>query len=164
MANSKVHRIPDARIQPHNSESEQCVLGCVLIDQNSAIHIMANLNPDDFYMESHRIIYDCMSNVYNNKMPVDFVTVTAELERRNMTESVGGIEYLTTLANIVPSASNYKHYLDIVKRNSVLRQIIDAGNEVVNYAYEGHEKDDAISYAEQKIFRSEEHTSELQSP
>ena len=72
---TKLKNIPDARTQPHNLESEQCILGCALIDQNATISIMANLNPDDFYMEAHRIIFDSMLSAYNNKMPVDFVTV-----------------------------------------------------------------------------------------
>lgn len=148
----KVNKIPDARIQPHNLESEQCVLGCVLIDQDAAINIMSTLKSSDFYMDAHSIIFEDMYKVYANNMPVDLVTLMAELERNNNLDSVGGIEYLTTLANIVPSASNYNHYVEIVKRNSVLRQIIAAGNDIINYAYEGHEKDEAISYAEQNIF------------
>jgi len=149
---AKVRKIADARIQPHNLESEQCVLGCVLIDQDATISIMGELKANDFYMETHKIIFDNMMAVYNSNSPIDLVTLMAELEKNNMTDSVGGIDYLTTLANIVPSASNFKHYVDIVKRNSVLRQIIAAGNEIVNYAYEGHEKDEAISFAEQNIF------------
>ncbi len=149
---TKTKKVADARIQPHNLESEQCVLGCVLIDQDATISIMAELKASDFYMEAHRIIYDNMEAVYNSNTPIDLVTLLSELERNNMADSVGGIDYLTTLANIVPSASNYKHYVDIVKRNSVLRQIIAASNDIVNYAYEGHEKDEAIAFAEQNIF------------
>ncbi len=146
-------KVADARIQPHNLESEQCVLGCVLIDQNATISIMAELKESDFYMEAHRIIYENMYAIYNRNMPIDLVTMMAELEKNNMTDSVGGIEYLTTLANIVPSASNYKHYVDIVKKNSVLRQIISASNEIVNYAYSGVEKEEALDFAEQNIFK-----------
>ncbi len=149
---AKVKKIADARTQPHSLESEQCVLGCVLIDQDASISIMSELTANDFYMETHRIIFESMSKVYNNNMPIDLVTVMAELERTNMTDSIGGIEYLTTLANIVPSASNFKHYVGLVKRDSVLRQIISASNEIINYSYEKPEKDEAISFAEQNIF------------
>ncbi len=150
VANNK--RIPDARIQPHNIESEQCVLGCVMMDQDAAISILADLKASDFYTEPHRIIFEHMQAIYNNNMPVDFVTLVSELDKKNMLDSVGGISYLTDLTDIIPSASNYRHYMEIVKSNSVLRQIISASNDIINYAYEGHEKSEAISYAEQNIF------------
>jgi len=149
---AKVKQIADVRTQPHNLESEQCVLGCVIMDQDASISIMSELNPNDFYMEAHRIIFEAMSRVYNSNTPIDLVTIMNELERTNMSDSVGGIDYLMTLANIVPSTSNFRYYVDLVKRDSVLRQIIAASNEIINYSYEGHEKDEAISFAEQNIF------------
>lgn len=141
------------RVLPHSIESEQSVLGCVLIDEDATITILSDLKSSDFYVEAHKIIFDAMSNIYKKQAPVDFVTLTDELERMNMLESVGGIEYITTLTNIVPSASNFEHYIDIIKRNSVLRQLISASNDIIKYSFESPEKDDAIMFAESNIFK-----------
>lgn len=140
------------RVLPHSIESEQSVLGCVLIDEDATITILSDLKADDFYVEAHRIIFEAMHKIYSSQAPVDFVTLTDELERMNMLESVGGIDYITTLTNIVPSASNFEHYIDIIKRNSVLRQLISASNDIIKYSFESPEKDDAIAYAEKNIF------------
>ncbi len=140
------------RVSPHSIESEQSVLGCVLIDEDATISIINDLKANDFYVEAHRIIFEAMQKVFSNNSPVDFVTLTDELERQNMLESVGGIEYISTLTNIVPSASNYSHYIEIVKRHSVLRDLITASNEIINYSYDGPEKEDAIAFAEKNIF------------
>ena len=140
------------KMMPHSIEAEQSVLGCVLIDTDACINIIGDLHDDDFYVEAHKIIFSSMYNVYRNNSPVDFVTLTDELEKNNMLESVGGIEYITTLTNIVPSAANYRHYSDIVKRNSILRKLIKASNEITNYCYEGAEIKEALTFAEKSIF------------
>lgn len=140
------------RILPHSIEAEQSVLGCVLIDQDASMNIVGELKGDDFYVEAHRIIFDAMYTVYANNAPIDFVTLTDELEKTNMLESVGGAEYIATLTNIVPSSSNYKHYLDIVKRNSVLRKLISASNTIINNCFEAQNMQDAITFAEKSIF------------
>ena len=67
------------RVLPHSIESEQSVLGCVLIDENATISILADLKPEDFYVEAHRIIFEAMRKIYSNNAPVDFVTLTDEL-------------------------------------------------------------------------------------
>ena len=140
------------RVLPHSIEAEQSVLGCVLIDQDASMNILSELKPDDFYVEAHRIVFEAMYNVYSHNSPVDFVTLTDELEKNNMLESVGGAEYIATLTNIVPSSSNYKHYSDIVKRNGVLRRLINASNNIINNCFEAQSMQDAISFAEKSIF------------
>ena len=140
------------RILPHSIEAEQSVLGCVLIDQDASMNILSELKGDDFYVEAHRIVFDAMYNVYSSNSPVDFVTLSDELEKTNMLESVGGAEYIATLTNIVPSSSNYKHYVDIVKRNSVLRRLISASNNIINNCFEAQTMQEALTYAEKNIF------------
>lgn len=141
------------RILPHSIESEQSVLGCVLIDEDATVNIIAELKPEDFYVEAHRIIFESMRKIYESNTPVDFVTLTDQLERINMLDSVGGIDYITTLTNIVPSSSNYESYVEIIKRNSVLRSLIAASNDIIKYSFENPEKEDAINYAESNIFQ-----------
>ena len=148
MKNSKI----EGRMMPHSIEGEQSVLGCVLIDTDAGFNILSVLKDNDFYVEAHKIIFNAMYDIYKSNAPVDLITLSDELEKKDLLESVGGLEYITTLTNIVPSASNYRHYMEIVKRDSVLRKLISAGNDIVNHAYAGGEKDEAIAFAE-KILR-----------
>ena len=141
-----------ARMMPHSIQGEQSVLSCIIIDKTASIEILTDLKDDDFYVEAHKIIFDCMFSIYRSNMPVDFVTLTDELERRNLLDSVGGIDYLTTLTNFVPSASNFSYYVEIVRRDSILRKLITASNKIAEFVYESPTKDEAISFAEKNIF------------
>lgn len=145
-------KLNDARVLPHSIEAEQCVLGCAFIDQDAGYNIMATLKESDFYSETHKIIFNSMYKVFSANIPIDFVTVTENLEKNGLLDSVGGVDYLTSLTNIIPSASNYVHYMNIVKNDSVLRQLIGAGQDIINKAYEDVDREDALSYAEQNIF------------
>lgn len=140
-----------ARTIPHNIEAEQSVLGCNLLDDNISLQIMEKLKPEDFYTEAHKTIFEAMQSVYKQNKPIDYVTLTDELERSGLLESVGGLDYLTTLTNIVPSATNFKHYCDIVKRDSVLRKIIRSSQEIIDKAYNSQEED-VLGFAEKSIF------------
>ena len=116
------------KVLPNNLESEQAVLGCVLIDQDAQVDLLTTLDADDFYSEAHRKIFKAMQNIFAKNIPVDFVTLTSELEVEKELEKVGGIDYITFLTNVVPSAANYKHYYDIVYSNSLLRRLIKGGH------------------------------------
>lgn len=139
------------RTIPHNIEAEQSVLGCCLLDDNAVLAIMEALVPDDFYTESHKTIFECMQNIYKVNKPIDYVTLTDELERRDLLEKIGGIEYITTLTNIVPSAANAKHYVKIVKRDSTLRKLIKASQNVIDKAY-SNEDENVLEFAEKSVF------------
>lgn len=141
-----------ARTMPHNIEAEQAVLGCNLIDVDVAINVMTKLRTSDFYSEAHKTIFEAMQNVYISNNPIDFVTLTDELERMGSMESVGGIDYITTLTNIVPSAANYMHYVDIVKRDSILRELIKASQNIIDKCYENEDKTEVLGFAEKCIF------------
>lgn len=140
-----------ARTIPHNIEAEQSVLGCNLLDENVALQIMEKLNVEDFYTEAHKTIFSAMKKIYDLSKPIDYITLTDELEREGLLESVGGIDYITTLTNVLPSATNYKHYCDIVKRDSLLRKIIRSSQDIIERAYE-EQDDDLLGYAEKAIF------------
>lgn len=145
-------KVKDGRILPHSIEAEQSVLGCALIDQDASYSIMSTLKESDFYSETHRLIFASMFKLFSTNVTIDFVTVAENLEKNGFLDSVGGIEYLTTLTSIMPSASNYTHYVDIVKNNSVLRQLISAGQDIINKSYEDISREDALTFAEQNIF------------
>ncbi len=141
------------RMLPHHIESEQSVLGCILLDQDACLDLINTLHSDDFYVEAHRIIFDAMYTVFNSNAPVDFVTITDQLEKTNNLESVGGAEYISTLTNIIPSTSNFKHYAEIVKRNSVLRKLIEASNSIISNCFEGESTmQEVLGFAEKSIF------------
>lgn len=136
---------------PNNIEAEQSVLGCNLLDDNVAIQIMSMLKAEDFYTEAHKTIFEAMSTIHAASKPIDYVTLTDELERMGVLESVGGIDYITTLTNVVPSSANFKHYADIVKRTSLMRKLIRSSQEIIEKAYEGQEEN-ILGFAEKTIF------------
>ncbi|MBR1984111.1 MAG: replicative DNA helicase [Clostridia bacterium] len=140
-----------ARVIPHNIEAEQSVLGCNLIDDNVVLQVMNLLKVEDFYTEAHKTIFEAMVDIYNSNKPIDYVTLTDELDRKGVLEAVGGIDYITTLTNIVPSAANYKHYAEIVKRDSTLRRVIHASQEIIDLAYR-NEDENILGFAEKSIF------------
>lgn len=141
------------KILPHNIEAEQSVLGCVLIDENAPAGILSSLKPKDFYIESHSIIFEAMFALYTQANPVaiDLVTLSDYLDKHNLLESVGDIEYLTKLTDILPSAFNYEYYVQIVKRDSLMRQLINAGQEIISSAYEANTIE-PLARAEKLIF------------
>lgn len=146
-------KVKDPRVLPHSIEAEQCVLGCAFIDQDAGFGVMSSLKESDFYSETHKIIFDAMFKLFSSNVPIDFVTVTENLEKNGNLDSVGGVDYLTTLTNVVPSASNFQHYIDIVKNDSVLRQLISAGQDIINKSFEDIDREDALSFAEENIFK-----------
>lgn len=151
------------KMMPHSTEAEQSVLGACLIDDEAANSIMNALVKDDFYLESHQEIFDVMQSLFARNKPIDYVTVTDELDNNNLLQSIGGLEYITNLTNVLPSAANHKVYVEIVKRDSVLRKIISASQRIIEKAYDSNDKDEAIDFAEQAVFEigKEEETSSL---
>lgn len=142
----------DYKIQPHNLEAEQAVLGCILIDNQAQIDVLALMHESDFYSEAHAQIFKAMNKVYQKSIPVDFVTLTDQLEKDGLLEKVGGIDYIMTLTNTVPSAANFAHYCDIVKSDSIRRKLIRSGQEIIEDAFENEDKDKSLQFAEQVIF------------
>ncbi len=140
------------RITPHNVEAEQAVLGACLIDDEAATVIMNTLKREDFYLEAHQDIFGAMFVIFSKNQPIDYITLTDELESENILSAVGGLEYITNLTNVIPSAANYKYYVSIVKRDSVLRKIISASQDIIEKTYDATDKDSAVDYAEQAIF------------
>ncbi|RDY25507.1 replicative DNA helicase [Romboutsia weinsteinii] len=150
------------RIPPHSVESEQSILGSILLDKDAIITVTENIRPDDFYKEAHKIIYECMIRLSNKGEPIDLITLTEELKKQGHLDDVGGISYITSLSTIVPTTSNVKYYADIVKEKSVLRKLIKASNDIINLGYDGATKiEDVLDQAEKRIFDiSQEKTSD----
>ena len=139
-------------VMPHNIEAEQSVLAACIMDNDIANSIMGEITEDDFYSNIHKTIFKAMNMLMNKNIVIDIVTLTDELEIEGVFRDVGGIEYITGLTNILPSAINYKTYLDIVKRDSTFRKIIKACRDIIENTYAEDDKEKAVEYAEQTIF------------
>ena len=142
----------NARTMPHNFEAEQSLLGCMFIDNEIASDVLNMLGENDFYIESHQRIINAVKAVYQERRPIDIVTVADKLDGNGELASVDGILYLTELAQITPSAANYKSYLEIVKRDSTNRKLIRAAKEIIEHAQKSDDEADSIQFAESKLY------------
>ncbi|NDK08058.1 replicative DNA helicase [Candidatus Gracilibacteria bacterium] len=124
------------KIPPHSAEAEKSVLGSLLIDKDGFIVIGDLLKSEDFYDDSHAIIYNAMFDLYKSHKPIDMITVKEKLDDKNLLDKVGGIIYLTELIDIVPTSANIFEYAQIVKNKSVLRRLIKGGNDIISYGYD----------------------------
>jgi len=141
------------RLPPQNIEAEQSVLGSLLIDPDAVVTVSPFLRPEDFYRETHQMIYTAIRDLNERHIAADFVTVVDELERRNQLEAVGGASYLSSLINAVPTTVHVEHYAHIVERQSTMRRLISAAGQIAAMAYEDQgEADEVIDKAEQLLF------------
>ena len=141
------------RLPPHNVEAEQSVLGSLLIDRDAIIRVAAFLRPEDFYAGANGSIYRAILDLYNRREPTDFVTLSDELQRRGQYDQAGGLSYLSSLLNAVPTAVHVEYYARIVERAATLRRLIDAGTEIVDIGFrEGIDTEDALDAAERAVF------------
>ncbi|MBS4022058.1 MAG: replicative DNA helicase [Dethiobacter sp.] len=141
------------RIPPQNLEAEQSVLGSMLIDKDGIIAAAEHLRPTDFYRDGHQKIYQSMMALTDKGEPVDLVTLVEDLRSRGSLEAIGGLAYLTTLANLVPTAANVSHYARIVREKAVLRSLINASARIAAKAFSPTDNvDEVIDEAEQIIF------------
>ncbi|WKA47432.1 replicative DNA helicase [Geobacillus zalihae] len=140
------------RIPPQSIEAEQAVLGAVFLDPTALTLASERLIPEDFYRAAHQKIFHAMLRVADKGEPVDLVTVTAELAALEQLEEVGGVSYLSELADFVPTAANVEYYARIVEEKSLLRRLIRTATSI---AQDGYTREDEIDVlldeAERKI-------------
>jgi len=142
------------RVPPQNIEAEQSVIGAMLIDKNAVGIVTEKLMPEDFYREAHRVIFSAMLTLHSKNEPIDMITVVDELKKMNKLDDVGGIAYVTLLANVVPTAANAKYHARIVEEKSLLRQLVEGGTAIASMGYEGTEDvRDIMDRAEKTILR-----------
>lgn len=140
------------RVQPQSIEAEQAVLGAILIDGEALLTVMERLTPEDFYRAAHQRIYEAMLRLNDENEPIDLITLTTDLQNHKLLEEVGGVGYLTELANAVPTASNVGYYAEILEEKAMLRRLIRAATQIVSSGYASAEDvNQLISDAEQKI-------------
>lgn len=142
----------EARIPPHNLEAERAVLGALLTGSDVYDSISTIVNRDDFYRDGHRVIYEALQNIIHANRRADFVLLTEELTRMNKLEAVGGIAYITSLANDSSASYNVEEHARIISEKAQLRRLIDAGNKIVGMSYAGEEEAQSIiNEAEQMV-------------
>ncbi|MCX5909533.1 MAG: replicative DNA helicase [Deltaproteobacteria bacterium] len=141
------------RVPPQNLEAEVSVLGGILLENDSLNRVLEILGDGDFYREAHRKIFSAILNLFERSEPVDLITLSEELKKRDQLEAVGGIEYLNSLVNSMPTAANIAYYAKIVKEKSVIRKLINRATEIITqgYGYLGN-VDDLLDQAEHSIF------------
>ena len=147
-------QIAQLRIPPHSIEGESSVLGGLLLDNGAWDRVGDLLVDGDFYRYEHRLIYSAISALINATKPADVITVYENLQAQGKADEVGGLVYLNSLAQYVPSAANIRRYAEIVRERSILRKLVSASDEISTSAFNtgGQEVAKILDIAEQKIF------------
>ena len=142
----------DIKTPPHNDEAEQSVLGAVLIDKDSIGLVSEILSPKDFYNDINGIIYDAMLGLYEERKPIDVITLTQKLKKSKNGDKVNSA-YVSELVNSVPTAANIEHYADLIKETSTKRSLISVGTQIAERSFkEESEIGDLLDKAESSIF------------
>jgi len=142
------------RLPPQSIESEQAVLGSIMLRKDAMHEVEAMIRPESFYVEKHKMIFQAMLDLSNKNEPIDMLSLSTKLSEKKLLDNVGGSQYLAEIVNVVPSSTNVKHYADIVQKKYVLRSLIDAADYVSELAFEEGDDhmDDILDMAEKKIF------------
>ena len=142
-----------SKVQPNDTIAEQAVLGSMLTDTDAVIAAAEILKPDDFYREDHREIFDAMMEIYGLGNHIDSITLNQQLKLRGTIEKVGGMQYIATLIDNVPTTSNVESYVKIVEEKSVLRQLIKTAQKILQMGYaQTEEVDTIIEQTEKQVF------------
>ena len=138
---------------PHNIDAEQSVLGSMFLSKKALEKVLEILNSEEFYLENHKKIFECIKNLNDNNKVVDLTTVAEELNNRNWLKQIGDIDYLTEIIESVPSAANIDEYIKIVEDKAILRKLIDEATSIITNSYNtSNNINEVIELAEKKIF------------
>ncbi len=141
------------KIPPHDEEAEQAVIGSMMTDKDAVISAIEVLRPEDFYRDDNKTIYQAISNLYAKSEPIDIITLKDELTSLGKLEPIGGLEYLVSLPEKVPTTANVEKYIKIVEEKSILRSLIKTSNELIELGYDQNEEIEVLmDNAEKKIF------------
>ena len=145
------------RLPPQSLEAEVSVLGGVLLENEALNRVLEVVNESDFYREAHRQIFSALLGLYERNEPADLITLSETLKKRDALEEVGGIEYLNSLVNSVPTAANIFYYAKIIKEKSILRKLINRATEIISQGYgDSGDVDEFLDRSERLIFEISE--------
>lgn len=155
MATNPHVALQNLRIPPHHLESEQAVIGALMLRPGAIHDIVDLLTAEMFYAKKHSIIFQTITDLSNKNEPIDVLSVAARLKEKKTLDTIGGNTYLNELMSNVPSTVNIRHYGDIVYKKFILRSLIDASESIATLSYEQNDMDvaDIIDTAEKSIFR-----------
>jgi len=143
----------DIKKSPQNIEAERSVLGSVFIDKDAIVKVAEILQPEYFYDPKHIVIFEALLEIYENRDPIDIITVPSYLKKKKLLKKAGNIDYLTDLINLTPTSSNVESYAKLVKEAAVRRELIKAAGEISALSFSEEKKlEDVLDVAEQKIF------------
>ena len=137
---------------PHSLEAEKALLGCLLMDTKIQVETSAFLEEEDFYANAHKLIFNAMREIISNNQPVDLVTLTDALEKDGILNKIGGIDYLADLSNVLPSTANYNRYVDIVKRDSMLRKLMRGSLDIIDDCKTSVDHKNSLARAERIVY------------
>ena len=140
-------------VPPQNVEAEQAVLGTILIQDRSLLKIVEILSPEDFYRDSHKVIYEVMVSLFEKREPHDLITVNSLLSDQNRLDQIGGTSYLASLADVIPFTGTLVHHAHIIRKKSILRRLIQTSSEVAARCYDAQDDiETLVDQAEKTIF------------
>ena len=141
------------KLPPQNIDAEKSVLGALMLDKDAIIKVANLIRLGDFYKDDHNLIYEAMVDLYEQREPIDLLSLSNRLEEKKQLDKIGGSSYLTTLVNSVPSSSNITHYAKVVQKKSTLRKLIETASEILELGYrESEDVEKILDMAEQKLF------------
>ena len=153
MANNSPNTSFLEKLPPQSIEAEKSLLGCLMLDKNTIIRVADFLLPKDFYKKIHQEIYNAVLDIFGKGEPIDILSVSTRLKEKNFLEDIGGNSYLTELINSVPTASHAQNYAKIIQRKRILRDLIEASQEIGVMGYnESEDIDILLDKAEKRIF------------
>ncbi len=147
-------QVAQLRIPPNSTEAESSVLGGLLLDNGAWDRVGDLLTESDFYRFEHRMVFGAIGALVNASKPADVITVFEQLLSQGKAEEIGGLAYLNSLAQYVPSAGNIRRYAEIVRERAILRKLVSASDEIATNAFNprGRPVATILDEAEQKIF------------
>ena len=156
-------QVAQLRIPPHSLEAESSVLGGLLLDNSAWDRVGDLLSDSDFYRYEHRLVYTAVSTLVNANRAADVITVFENLQSQGKAEEIGGLAYLNSLAQYVPSAANIRRYAEIVRERAILRKLVSVSDEIATSALNtnGRPVPNILDEAEQKIFNIGEEGSRM---
>ena len=144
---------PGGRVPPHNLDAERSTLGAILIDPDAIVKIADKLTPEAFYEPAHQYIYEAMERLYEDRQPIDVVTLTDQLKKMKKLSKAGGTAGVADLSTSVSTAANISHYADLVIEAYVKRRLISMGSQLTELAFDpAKEVEDLIDLSEQQVF------------
>ncbi|MCQ8878945.1 replicative DNA helicase [Pseudoalteromonas shioyasakiensis] len=160
-------QVDTLKVPPHSIEAEQSVLGGLMLDNQAFDRVAELVVSQDFYTRTHKLIFEAMVELAEIGDPIDLITISESLEKKNALSNIGGFAYLAEIAKNTPSAANIDAYANIVRERAVVREMIGVANEIAEAGFnpEGRTSHDLLDFAESKVFKiAEQRTKSTEGP